>query len=120
MGMFDSVYVPCPDCKTLTEFQSKAGECDLSSYNLGNVPGVILSDLINRPTGEKCPACGRYFQVPRDSMFKLEVTRAELDMICLGLDRLKYEYPKVVALQERLDENFVTPEHEYPDPEKNE
>lgn len=47
MGMFDSVYVKCPDCEQEVEIQSKAGACILSSYTLDNAPPEILLDIAN-------------------------------------------------------------------------
>lgn len=45
MGMFDSVYVSCPNCGSANEFQSKAGDCLLKDYSLDNAPPEILLDL---------------------------------------------------------------------------
>lgn len=45
MGMFDSVFVPCPICKKLIEFQSKAGECNLKKYHYTSVPANIAMDI---------------------------------------------------------------------------
>lgn len=41
MGMFDSVYVFCPNCGDEVEFQSKAGECVTEEYYLHNMPAEI-------------------------------------------------------------------------------
>lgn len=61
MGMFDSLYVGCPDCKEEVEFQSKAGECCLGRYNLQDVPLKILIDLDGK--SENCPCCHRYIVI---------------------------------------------------------
>lgn len=45
MGMFDSVYVNCPNCGEDIEFQSKAGECWCRSYNQNKVPTIVAFDL---------------------------------------------------------------------------
>ena len=45
MGMFDSVYVPCPRCGAGVEFQSKAGKCELAQYSSTNVPAIIAADI---------------------------------------------------------------------------
>jgi hypothetical protein len=45
MGLYDSLYVNCPDCERKIEFQSKAGDCGLSRYFLEDVPAPILADL---------------------------------------------------------------------------
>jgi phage FluMu protein Com len=57
MGMYDSVRVPCPDCKEVIEFQSKAGECSLADYELHNAPPAILGDLDGQTC--RCSKCGR-------------------------------------------------------------
>lgn len=46
MGMFDTLYFPCPHCGELTGEQSKAGGCMLDSYNLGDCPPAILCDIV--------------------------------------------------------------------------
>ena len=45
MGMYDSVYIECPKCGEQVEFQSKAGECDLTTYNRFTVPANIAMDI---------------------------------------------------------------------------
>ena len=45
MGMFDTVLVPCSECGNTVEFQSKAGDCSLSTFSLTDVPVVIARDL---------------------------------------------------------------------------
>ena len=45
MGMFDSVFVECPDCGAQVEFQSKAGVCELKRYHYKSVPGAIAEDI---------------------------------------------------------------------------
>lgn len=37
MGMFDYVYYKCPKCKEISEDQSKAGDCDLKRYFIGDI-----------------------------------------------------------------------------------
>lgn len=48
MGMFDSVYLKCPECGSQVELQSKAGECLLINYSRDNVPLNIAEDLDGR------------------------------------------------------------------------
>lgn len=48
MGMFDSVFVDCPKCGTVTEFQSKEGDCVFHSYSLSDdIPKEIIDDLVD-------------------------------------------------------------------------
>lgn len=80
MGMFDSVMVPCPKCTKLVEFQSKAGECNLSKYHVNSVPAEIAVD-INGDT-ENCENCGYLIKlsanVPRISMQVTNETEEDL------------------------------------------
>ena len=61
MGMFDRLVVPCPECGEKVEFQSKAGHCNLDSFNLANVPTVIALDL--KGEIETCVGCAHSCQV---------------------------------------------------------
>ena len=62
MGMFDTVNIPCPKCKTLNEFQSKGGDCLLYTYTLENVPNNVLLD-INRHSPITCRKCGTKYEI---------------------------------------------------------
>lgn len=62
MGMYDSVYVPCPKCGELTDFQTKSGNCTLSEYTLENAPEDVLFD-INRHSPYTCNNCQTKFSV---------------------------------------------------------
>ena len=57
MGMFDSLYVDCPNCLSPLEFQSKAGECSLARYTLKDLPLKIAIDLEGK--FKTCLKCGR-------------------------------------------------------------
>ena len=56
MGMFDYVIVRCPKCANKIEFQSKGGECRLTTYTLANAPLNVVVDLEDR--SERCDECG--------------------------------------------------------------
>ena len=45
MGMFDSVFVDCPKCGKMIEFQSKGGDCELRRYHSRSVPPDIALSL---------------------------------------------------------------------------
>lgn len=62
MGMFDTVKVPCPVCKTLENFQSKSGDCVLGEYDLDRAPANVLMD-VNRHSPYTCRSCGTKFEV---------------------------------------------------------
>ena len=60
MGVYDSVFVKCPDCRTENEFQSKSGECILGSYTEDDAPAAVLLD-VNRHSPCKCSGCGNLY-----------------------------------------------------------
>lgn len=64
MGMFDSLFVDCPKCDGHIEFQSKAGECALSSFTIEDVgrrsPEVAM-DLNGQ--SEACNKCGHVLTI---------------------------------------------------------
>lgn len=62
MGMFDSVWVPCPKCGEVNEFQSKSGECTLASYDLHNAPSDVMTN-INRHAPITCHKCKTRYEV---------------------------------------------------------
>ena len=55
MGMFDSVFIDCPDCGEPVEFQSKSGDNTLEKYTLDNCPLVVLFGIIDDV--EVCEHC---------------------------------------------------------------
>ena len=61
MGMFDSVMVPCPNCGTTNEFQSKGGDCVLATYSLEDAPFNVLGDVNRWPVS--CRRCGAGYRV---------------------------------------------------------
>lgn len=62
MGMFDTVFVPCPKCGLYYPAQSKGGDCMLDTYELDDAPNDVLSD-VNRHAPFKCEQCGSEFEV---------------------------------------------------------
>lgn len=62
MGMFDSLYMDCPNCghKKSLEFQSKSGECLLNEYTVENIPNEVLAGL--HSYGSKCRNCGKIYK----------------------------------------------------------
>ncbi len=72
MGMYDSIRIPCPECHTPYEFQSKGGECLLHEYTLENAPLSVLADLY--PPVATCAKC--------KSSFKIEVSHMAWPVRC--------------------------------------
>lgn len=73
MGCFDTVRVPCPKCKNKEDFQSKGGNCTLTTYELLDCPADVMSD-INRHAPITCSKCGTEFFVS----FKIQVSNIEV------------------------------------------
>lgn len=38
MGVYNKIFVNCPNCGELVEFQSKSGSCMLESFHIKSVP----------------------------------------------------------------------------------
>ena len=62
MGLYDTVMVPCPQCGTSAEFQSKSGVCNLDTYALHEAPDDVLLG-VNRHAPATCVKCGVRFGV---------------------------------------------------------
>lgn len=58
MGMYDTVHITCPNCRKVTELQSKAGASMLEEYPLELAPPEIVADLIKYENPIKCVSCG--------------------------------------------------------------
>lgn len=56
MGVYNSIYVPCPDCGNNIEFQSKSGSCQLSTYSISDCPEKEVEGIM----GDSwcCENCG--------------------------------------------------------------
>lgn len=75
MGSPDSVFVPCPQCKTESEFQSKgADEPSCRVFKLVDCPADVMSD-INRHAPLQCEKCGTWFLVQFDIEQKVSNVR---------------------------------------------
>jgi hypothetical protein len=86
MGMYDSVYTPCPKCGLQTELQSKSGECKLAVYTLDNAPYEVMRG-INRHTPEFCKECKTPFYI---EMVEDELERREIEGYRTITMRLEY------------------------------
>ena len=72
MGMFDSVFIPCPKCEKSMEIQSKAGNCSLSVYSLENAPLKILMDIEGEYIFCSNPECDKTFKLILPRQYKVE------------------------------------------------
>jgi len=62
LGLFDTVFAPCPCCGWFNDFQTKGGECALIEYNLDNAPDDALS-CVNDYSPEECKKCGTLYYI---------------------------------------------------------
>jgi hypothetical protein len=65
MGMFDRLWLDCPSCDQLTEFQSKWGECTLADFTLENAPLAVVADAHDEGSKGRlyCEHCRAKLQV---------------------------------------------------------
>jgi len=61
MGLYDSVWVECPNCTEINKFQTKSGDCFLKDYRLEDCPDDVLED-VNRHSPIEC-ACKTLYAV---------------------------------------------------------
>jgi hypothetical protein len=66
MGMFDTVWVPCPQCGERAKAQSKLGPCELKDYHMETAPLDVLAGLIHDHW--TCEKCGTRFLVAVQSL----------------------------------------------------
>jgi transposase-like protein len=62
MGVFDTVWVPCPRCGARYPAQSKGCYNSYEDYELADAPDDVLSD-VNRHAPFTCEKCGTTFEV---------------------------------------------------------
>lgn len=68
--MFDSLFVNCPNCNKIYEFQSKGGVCNVEQYTLSNVPIEFFCDVY--PDIAKC-SCGTNFTIKTQHSCHVEI-----------------------------------------------
>lgn len=69
MGLFDSVYLPCPHCQTEIEFQSKVfPDAYLRAFPPHAVPSEMAADILtdDEYNHDVCENCGTHYQVVSD------------------------------------------------------
>lgn len=80
MGCYDSVMVPCPECGTENEFQSKGGDCLLRTFTLDNCPPDVMEN-INRHAPKTCKNCHTryYVQTKTETCVACRVEGAKIE-----------------------------------------
>jgi hypothetical protein len=63
MGMYDSVWADCPNCKSKRsiEFQSKASECQMNDFSIDRVPLEIAQDINTEES--YCYSCSAQYAI---------------------------------------------------------
>ncbi len=66
MGMFNSIWVDCPECDKPVEFQSKSGSCSLASCHVTQMPVEDFAGIAGCQVC--CQNCGSVVGIkdPRD------------------------------------------------------
>jgi transcription elongation factor Elf1 len=65
MGCYNTITVNCPVCGTESYFQTKSGDCSLSTFTLEEAPAEDVTD-VNRHSPNTCEKCGATFDVAFD------------------------------------------------------
>ncbi len=84
MGMYDSLYVECPQCKNELQFQSKSGVCFLEDYHKNDLPPEVAMGMEGDIV--RCQFC--------NNRIKLECnipTRVKINLRIIG-KRTKFNY----------------------------
>ncbi len=90
MGMFDSVHAKCPQCGEESEFQSKAGACNLANYHVDShlttgIPDAVGKGVYQQGTLE-CHRChAEFYLSPVLQIVAWRVTEQQWDTEELGL-----------------------------------
>lgn len=67
MGLYNEIYVDCPECGKHVVFQSKSGSCTLTTYHITRMPSDDLAGIV----GDECPCenCGYLVQIGKPIPF---------------------------------------------------
>lgn len=70
MGMFDEVFLDCPECDGVIVYQSKCGPCTLQYNEIHNAPIMVQADVIDESQkGDLvCEHCGTAIEIPYQIM----------------------------------------------------
>ena len=81
MGLYDTVYLECPQCGHENDFQSKSGPCqclnfDQNDIDQGNVPVDVFHD-INRHSPIVCHHCETPYEAKIQYTVIVEAVRSK-------------------------------------------
>lgn len=65
MGCYNTIVIPCPECGTTHEFQTKSGSCGMKTYHISNVPLEDFAGIVGDSV--ECEKCGTVFGVPEET-----------------------------------------------------
>jgi len=88
MGLYDTIRAPCPQCGTVSEFQSKSGECLCETFSLEDCPMDVLRGA-NRHSPNTCEKCGTLFSI--DISERRTFSTSELQARCDAAEKFMFE-----------------------------
>jgi phage FluMu protein Com len=111
MGMFDTVHLPCPRCKTVNSIQSKGGDSVLAEYHgLDNTPSDVLGGLLPAYKVISCSECNSKYRVRAAFETFIPDFQTEFAYWCIDND---YNLPSDVISHVR---QFITMHRDFPAP----
>jgi len=63
MGLFNSIFIPCPQCDSRVEFQTKSGTKELIDFSISNVPAQELKGILGDV--KVCNNCGHTVKIKK-------------------------------------------------------
>ena len=64
MGVYNTILVPCPECGNEVEFQTKSGDCSLTTYSILCAPYEEVKGIMGR--NNYCRECNTEVTIGRD------------------------------------------------------
>ena len=111
MGLYDEIYITCPECSESIIFQSKSGPCHLSTYSLETASEEVLAGIGNDI--EACPNCKTAICVVRiklndEFMWVPMVSGSGEVLVSIPLDKIKTKANLLPVEVVGMDEDSVT------------
>lgn len=77
MGVYDTIYFPCPNCGEEICAQSKSGPCVLDVFSADKVP-LDVAQNANRHAPFKCCKCGKLWEFVNIPECPISVVKLEI------------------------------------------
>lgn len=79
MGMFDRIYLTCPNCGARVECQSKSGPCQLNEYqSLEETPANIVAGILGGDGWTECAGCEKQLII-EPTAFRVRLHKADVE-----------------------------------------